>query len=286
MYLWDEFTPMAGQQVLWVTESDDRPDSVPSATLFEASTEAEALEWIDSLEGDERLDAVVAAPGLPDGDGPSVLRSVRDRWPDAACILYGDLWEVPRGSSPPVCEFHPASQTPEAVGDAVDQAIRGRYHRSYPVYADEERRLGVVDSVDATAVRPDLEAVLSETRRETDASLAAVLIVDDYTVRFAAASGKTTGKDIPRGNSVSAYAIGNAEPTIVPDVRSDERLTHVDEYCETGHRSYAAVPVWVEEVPVGTLSVLKEEPGAFSPNHGGALSGYTERVETALASTL
>lgn len=277
---------MAGQQVLWVTERDYRPDSVPIATLYEASTEADALTWIESLEDDgERLDAVVAAPGLPDGDGPSVLRSVRDRWPEAVCILYGDLWEVPHGSSPPVCEFHPASQTPQAVAEAVTDAVRGRYHRSYPVFEDEDRRLSVLETVDAEAARPELESILSDVRRERDVSIAAVLLVDDYTVDVVARSEPIGPTEISRGDTVSAYAVGNGEPTIVPDAETDGRISHVVEDCGSRYRSYAALPLWVDDVPVGTLCVLDEDPDVFSLADEGALLEFAARAQDVLDET-
>jgi GAF domain-containing protein len=274
-------------RVLWVAAPGRRPAGVRSATLLEAETQAAAIETLDSLEASEqRPDAVVTAPVLPDGDGGTVLGVVRDRWPDAACFLHGDLQAVPEGASLPVCEFHPASRTPSAVADSVRGAIRERYHRPYPVFEEEGRRLAVLDAVDFEAARPDLRALASAAETETDADLALVSVVGDYTVRFAAASDDTSREELPRGESVCTYAIREREPTTVPDVSSDRRLADVDSVCRRAVRSYAAYPLWVDGVPLGALVALDEEPGAFTASRRDPLARHAERAERALEATL
>lgn len=243
------------------------------------------METIDSMAGaGDHLDAVVAAPALPDGDGSAVLRAVREHWPDAACFLHGNLWAIPEGSSLPVCEFHPAGQTPADVAEAVTQAVRGRYHRPYPVPRREDRRLEVVEAVDFEAARADLERVAAETESEAEADLAFVSVVEDHTVRFPAASGDLERAVLRRGDSACTYAIEESGPTVVEDVDADERFAHVERTCDAEFRAYAGRPVSVDDVAVGTLAILRSEPGGFAEVQLDALSRYTHEVERVLAS--
>ena len=272
---------MAPARVLWVADPADRPGDVGSVWLRTANTRAAALATVESLSGaSEPLDAVVAAPALPDGDGSAVLRAVRAHWPDAACFLHGDLWAIPEGSELPVCEFHPTGQTPAAVSDAVAEAVRGRYPRPYPVPDDEDRRLEAVEAVDFAAARADLEALTADTESETGADAAAVSVVDDHTVRVAARSDGAGRRLLRRGDSACTYAIEESGTTVIEDVRADERLAHVE---QPGYRSYAARPVSVDGAPVGTLALFGDGAGAFSDVSLDALERYADEVERILA---
>lgn len=272
---------MPPARVLWVAAPDHRPDDVRSVWLRTANTQAAALETIESLSGEsEQLDAVVAAPALPDGDGSAVLRVVREHWPDAACFLHGNLWAIPEGSALPVCEFHPTGQTPSAVADAVAEAVRGRYHRPYPVPDDEDRRLEVVEAVDFAAARADLEELTAETESETGTDVAVVSVVDDHTVWFAAGSDAAGCRMLRRGDSPCTYAIEESETTVIEDVRADERLAHVEEPC---YRSYAAHSLSVDGLPVGTLALFCDDAGAISDVHLDALDRYADEAERILA---
>lgn len=272
---------MAPARVLWVAAPADRPDDVRSVWIRTATTQAAALATVESLSGaSETLDAVVAAPALPDGDGSAVLRAVRAHWPDAACFLHGDLWAIPEGSELPVCEFHPAGQTPATVADAVAEAVRGRYHRPYPVSDDEDRRLEAVEAVDFAAARADLEALTAETESETGADSAVVSVVEDHTVRVAARSDDGGCRMLRRGDSACRYVIEESGPTVIEDVHTDERLVHVDQPC---YRSYAARPVSVDGAPVGTLALFGDHAGAFSDLQLDTLDRYADEAERILA---
>ena len=272
---------MPPARVLWVAAPARRPDDVRSVRLRTATTRAAALETVESLSGEsEQLDAVVAAPALPDGDGSAVLRAVRAQWPDAACFLHGDLWAIPEGSELPVCEFHPAGQTPAAVADAVAEAVRGRYHRPYPVPDDEDRRLEVVEAVDFAAARADLEGLTAEIESETGADAAAVSVVDDHTVWFAVRSDDAGRRMLRRGDSPCTYAVEESGTTVIEDVRADERFAHVE---PPSYRSYAARPLTVEGIPVGTLALFRDDAGTFSDVQLDALGRYADEAERILS---
>lgn len=276
---------MASVRVLWVAAPDHRPDEVRFARLLTAPTQAAAMETIESLaRSGEHVDAVVAAPALSDGDGSAVLRAVRDQWPDAACFLHGDLWAIPEGSRLPVCEFHPAGQSPGAVADAVGDAVSGRYHRPYPVPDSEDRRLEVVDEIDFDAVQDDLERLTDEVESEAEADVAVVSVVDDHTVWFAASSDDPIRSVLRRGDSPCTYAIDEPGPTVIDDVDADERLAHVERPLADGLRSYAGHPLSVDGVPVGTLVVFLDEPGEVTRTNLDALSRYADEAEHILAS--
>lgn len=276
---------MSPARVLWVAAPNNRPGEIESIRLLTANTRGAAMETIESLAGaGDHLDAVVAAPALPDGDGSAVLRAVREAWPDAACFLHGNLWAVPEGSSLPVCEFHPTGQSAVDVAEAVTQAVRGRYHRPYPVSSHEDRRLEVVTAVDFEASRGDLERVAVETEAEAEVDLAFVSVVEDHTVRFPAASGALERTVLRRGDSACTYAIEESGVTIVEDVEADERFAHVERTCERGLRAYAGRPLSVDDVAVGALAVLVDEPGGFSERQLDALSRYADETERVLGS--
>lgn len=278
---------MEHPRVLWAAPVDQRPDSVHRWTLHEASTEAEALETVRRFEGtDVELDAVVAAPDLPDGDGASVLVAARERWSDAACFLHGDLWAVPTGSAIPVCEFHPESQTVSAVVGAVADAVRRRYHRPYPVFEDEPRRLDVVEALDIEGARPELDAVVSETAGSLDADLSLLSVVEDRTVRIVAASEGDGYAPIRRGDSPCAYALCEPGPTVIDDLAVDERLGHVEPGPASEHRSYVGHPLWVAGVPVAVLCALDDATASFAEAGPGERPPYVRRAEQVLEGTL
>lgn len=278
---------MEHPRVLWAAPADRRPGSIHQWTLHEASTTAEALDVVRRFEGtDVELDAVVAAPDLPDGDGARVLLAVRERWSDAACFLHGDLWAVPTGSELPVCEFHPESQAvPEVVG-AVADAVRRRSHRPYPVHEDEPRRLEVVEALDLQAARAALEAIVSETADELDADRSLLSIVEDRTVRIAAATDGGAYAPIHRGNSPCAYALCEDGSTVVDDLAADERLAHVGPGPVAAHRAYVGHPVRVDDVPVGVLCSLDDAAGSFTAADADALLPLADRVAGTLEATL
>jgi GAF domain-containing protein len=276
---------MSPARVLWVAAPDRRPDDVRAARLRTAETQSAVMEMIESLAGsDDHVDAVVAAPDLPDGDGSVVLRAARESWPDAACFLHGDLWAIPEGSSLPVCEFHPAGQTPGDVARAVSRAVRERYHRPYPVPDEEDRRLRVIDEVDFEVAGPELRRLTEEAVSAVGADAATVSIVDDHTVWFPAASVEPTRSVLRRGDSASTYAIEESGPTVIDDIETDERLAHVDQSCELGLRAYAARPLTVDGVPVGTLAVFDADVGAFAETHLQALARHADDAQRILAS--
>lgn len=278
---------MEHPRVLWAAPPDQRPGSIHEWTLHQASTEAGALEVVRRFEGtDAELDAVVASPDLPDGDGASVLVAVRERWSDAACFLHGDLWAIPTGSQLPVCEFHPESQSvPEVVG-AVADAVRRRYHRPYPVFDDEPRRLDVVEALDLERARDDLDAIVSETAGSLDADLSLLSVLEDRTVRIAAANGDGKYAPLRRGDSPCAYALCEPGPTVIDDLAADERLGHVEPGPASDHRSYAGHPLWVAGVPVGVLCALDDTTGSFTRTDTGELPALVSHAEQVLEGTL
>lgn len=278
---------MAHPRVLWAAPPDQRPGSVDQWTLHEASTEAGALEVVRQFEGtDVELDAVVAAPDLPDGDGASVLVTVRERWSDAACFLHGDLWAIPTGSALPVCEFHPESQSVAEVVVAVADAVRRRYHRPYPVFEDEPRRLDVVEALDLERARVEIDALVSEAAGSLDADLSLLSLVEDRTVRIAAASDAREYAPIRRGDSPCGYALCEPGPTVVDDLAADERLGHVEPGPAGEHRSYVGHPLWIDGVPVGVLCALDDATGSFDGDSPGELSHLVNRAEQILEATL
>lgn len=276
---------MPPARVLWVAAPNQRPGEIASARLLTANSQAAAMERIDALaESGEHLDAVVSAPALPDGDGSAVLRAVREAWPDAACFLHGNLWAIPAGSSLPVCEFHPTGQTPAEVAEAVTQAVRGRYHRAYPVSRNEDRRLEVVDAVDFEGARDDLEDVAVETASEAEADLAFVSVVEDYTVWLPATSSGVEHTVFRRGDTACTYAIEESGLTVIEDVKADGRFTHVEQSCERDLRAYAGRRLSVQESAVAVLGVVDGEPDGFTEMQLDALSRYADEAERVLAS--
>lgn len=277
---------MDSARVLWVAPPGRRPEELRSIQLVTASSQSAALEAVESLSADgDHLDAVVASPALPDGDGSAILRTVRKQWADAACFLHGDLWAIPEGSSLPVCEFYPAGQTASDVAAAVTEAVRGRYHRPYPVFETEQRRLEVLDAIDIKGVRSRLSELAAEADGKLSGDVAFVSIVEDYTVWVPAASDDIDRVIVPRGEAACTYAIEKPGTTTLEDLASDERLAHVEQFCTETARSYAGKSLWVDGAPVGVFAVVDDSPGVYE----GApepLPRYANEAERILESAL
>ncbi|CAI49830.1 uncharacterized protein NP_3478A [Natronomonas pharaonis DSM 2160] len=277
---------MTRPRVLWATPPDRRPQSAAAVELETAATESNAQERIDTLsETDRRVDAAVAAPSFTDGDGPGVLHAVREAWPDAACLLYGDPWAVPDGRSPPVCEIHPATQSPMAVVDAARTAVRQRYHRPYPVFEDERRRLQLVDAADFEVARADFRGHLEDLVEKTAADAATLAVVDDYTTTVVASTAGTHGVVVPRGDTPAAYTIDKPEPITIPDLDADARLPDDTPAYGGDYRSYVGHSLWAESVPLAAVELFADDNTLADPPTD-TLSWHVADLEAAIESVL
>jgi hypothetical protein len=140
--------------------------------------------------------------------------------------------------------------------------------RPYPVPADEEdrlaalRRYAVLDQPEAA----DLDAVVRLAAKLAGTPRAIINLIDAERQWSAAAFGEQRG-DIPREQSMCAFAIMERATVHVPDASRDDRFrTHPQVTGALSNiRLYAAAPlVATGSHVVGTICVVDERPRALS----------------------
>ncbi len=89
-------------------------------------------------------------------------------------------------------------------------------------------------------------------------------------MRLAARAGDTDAAAISEREAASVVLadliLGQRSPLVIPDLRADARLRGHDAVLAQGFVSFLAVPLHLEDEPVGIMSVLTREARAFAPD--------------------
>jgi GAF domain-containing protein len=137
-----------------------------------------------------------------------------------------------------------------------------------------------------------LHQVIAATRALFDASGAGIMMVDDDSVLAAVAATDDVGRllevrqqETGGGPCVDALTFDRVVSTA--DLASDERWPALlPELPELGVRSVLGIPLHATRVPIGSLNVYRDQPGAWSDSEVSALEAYAELVENLLGSAL
>jgi GAF domain-containing protein len=207
---------------------------------------------------------------LPDGTGLELIREVRERTPDTACILctavglehidteaFGDV----------VAEYLPKADaaTPEELVELVEHSVSFRSQTAYPVPDNEDARLAALDRYAAEPAELGASADrLAELSTELfGVHAAAVGLIDEHEQRFLGSHGITVGP-VPREETVCTYAILDPEVTVIEDVREDPRFDRNEGLEASDITFYASAPIRSPEgLPIGTFCVYDDEPRSF-----------------------
>ena len=80
---------------------------------------------------------------------------------------------------------------------------------------------------------------------------------------FIASLKLSARSDVPEGRGIAGIAARTGKPVVVNDVATDKRLGHAQQTLRRGFRSLVVLPVVVEAVSVGLLTLYADEPGVF-----------------------
>jgi DNA-binding NarL/FixJ family response regulator len=236
-----------------------------------AGSLAGARETADSF--DAGVDCVVTEYALPDGTGAELIAEVRDRAPDAGCILFtaADPDSLDTSALAGSAIEYVGKESP--LGDGrlarlVRTTVETRAQASYPLPQSEEERIAALRTYDLDD--PGLQASLD---RVTDLAVghvgvdtASVNIISEHSQEFLACRGRSeTWETMDRTDSICAFTILEDRVMTVEDVTDDPRFESRSETLrDLGIRSYMGANLTTPGgLVVGTLCVYDDEPRSF-----------------------
>jgi CheY-like chemotaxis protein len=265
----------------------ERTRAALSAAGFEVEACGTVAEVADCLV-DGRPECVVTEHGFPDGTGFDVVGRVRERAPDAACVLYTATPpdEVDTAAEQVVLEYLPKSEDREELVGLVERLAVARPQTAYPLPADEDDRLAAVGR--ASEVAGELGASFDRLTELATAlfgvEAAGVGLVDVHHEEFVACHGVDLGT-IDREDTVCTYTILEDSVTVVEDTTDDPRFADVEVIHEAGIRFYAGAPIVVDGRTVGSFCLFDDTRRSFGGRDRGLLELFAaevaDRVETA-----
>lgn len=249
--------------LLWVGQT---PPTHPSVVATAESVDA-AIRHVEARRGadgrDGRFDGVVSAGALPDGHAGQVFESVRDAWPDASCLWFGD-WGVADTCEVPLCEHVPRDAGVEEALGTVLTSIGERRQRPYPIPADERERLGLLATVGRwNSVATD--SLADRVADRFDASQVVVTVLGDHHTHVVGSTGGPlpTGYRVHRAASATACTVLGDGIDEIGDAGSGGWSRFVEAFDTHGYRSYLGAPLVAGGVTVGALCLLDTEPRRF-----------------------
>ena len=130
-----------------------------------------------------------------------------------------------------------------------------------------------------------LRTVVDEALALTDADAAVVELPEGEDLVYRAVAGTAEpyiGLRIPADGSASGYCLANAEPLVVPDTETDERVDR-DNCRRVGARSMVVAPLIHAGRPAGVLKVYSAELGRVGANEARVLGLLGNVIGTELA---
>ncbi|WP_435095402.1 GAF domain-containing protein [Halarchaeum sp. P4] len=237
---------------------------------YETATATSVAEAREVLAGDADVDAVVTEYVLPDGTGLDFVRTVRERSPDTACLLFTatPVADVDTAAFGDVVADYLSKDDPDAhaaLRDAVGQALAFRSQTAYPLPEDEDARLAALDryALDPAALGDSLDRLAEIATALFGVDAAAVGLIDAHEQRFLTCHGISLGT-LDREDTVCTYALLDEGVTVIEDVRTDARFEENEGLAEAGIAFYASAPlVTPDERKIGTFCVYDDEPRSF-----------------------
>ncbi|NIB98937.1 GAF domain-containing protein [Halobacterium sp. R2-5] len=231
----------------------------------------------DSLDG-AAVDCLVTEYDLGDGTGLELAEDVRERSPDAACVLFtsAPLDEVDTDAFGSVVAEY-VRKTGDDCGELVglvEHALAFRSHTAYPLPDDEDARVAALEqyAVDPAELGGSLDRLTELATELFGADAAAVGLIDAHTEEFLACHGITFDA-MDREDTVCTYAILDDSVTVIEDVAEDPRFEDNEGLAAANIRFYASAPlVTPDGQAIGTFCVYDDEPRAFDERDRELLS--------------
>ncbi len=139
----------------------------------------------------------------------------------------------------------------------------------------------------------DLDTTLDLITRKTtevmnvDSCTIYLLDPEGESLRLQASTGlakRAFGRSVLRvGEGMTGYAVVHNEPIFAADARNNPYFKWVEEAEETGFKSLLAVPLVIENKPIGALNVQTAETHEFTPDEVEVLSLIGDLAATTLA---
>lgn len=220
---------------------------------------------------DATIDAVVTEHDLPDGDGLSLLGTVRRRHPDAVCVVFTETaveaMTTDAAQTVPNYLDRGREAASERLVGLLRESIRGRSHTAYPLPDDEDGRLDAVERLaletmlddPATVERFDRLTELAAGR--FDVAYAFVGVLDAHTEQFLACHGFGADQS-PREETICTYTLREDDVFVVESVGDDPRFQS-GPYRDLGVDWYAGAQIELDGRAVGTFCLAHDGPVDF-----------------------
>ncbi|MCD2200785.1 response regulator [Halobacterium sp. KA-4] len=254
--------------------------------VVEAGSLAEAYEALD----EHPVECVVTEYTLPDGTGLELVDAVRERHPDAACMLFtatplDDIDTDAFGSL--VAEYvHKDDDHDELVG-IVEHALAFRSQTAYPLPANESARVNALEqyAADPTELGASLDRLTELATALFGVNAAAIGIIDAHTEEFLSCHG-VSFDPMDREDTVCTYAILDDRVTVVEDVADDPRFADNEGLAAANIRFYASAPLITPDgEAIGTFCIYNDEPRTFASRDRELLSLLGDEDGTTVAAS-
>lgn len=238
---------------------------------FDVRESGSLSDALADLGGDQEVECVVTEQDLPDGTGLELVERVRERAPDAVCILFTHvpLEAIDTAAFGDAVVEYLSKSDPDARSRLVDLVRDGVALRSQTAYPLPENETARVEALERYAPDPGVlgDSIDRLTEIATglfDVNSAAVGLIDAHEERFLSCYGAAF-ETMDRQETVCTYTILDAGVTVVEDVRADPRFSDNEGLSDAGIRFYAGAPlVTPEGHPIGVFCVHDGDPRTFS----------------------
>jgi len=252
-------------------------DRFPDANVLAADSLAAATDRLEEF----TVDVVVTGHALGDGTGLELAARVRDRLPDAGCLLYSRQDDIDTDSfEDVVVEFVPkdAPDATELLLDLVEASGPANRQAAYPIPADEADRLAAVDRYTGETDRlvGPFSRLCALAVDQLAVDSAAVNVVGEHTQWRVAGAGNPPG-EIDRADSICTYTLVHDGPVMeVEDTGTDHRFVDNETLAAAGVVAYLGAKITVDGVAVGTVCLHDDEPREFTDGE----RAFLERLAT------
>jgi len=256
------------------------------AAGYEARGVESAAAAREQLDAATAVTCVVTEHALPDDSGLELLEDVRQRAPDAACVLFTDvpLAEIDTGALGEVIAEYVQKDDRrggvEQLQDVVEHSLAFRAQTAYPLPDQEEARLAALDryAADPEALSESLGRLTELAVAQFDVNSAAVGLIDAHQERFLSCHGASFDT-IEREETICTYTILEDSVTVVEDTREDPRFRDIGGLREANVRFYAGAPMTTPDgLPVGVFCILDHRSRSLPDRDRQLLTLYADEA--------
>lgn len=220
-----------------------------------------------------RVVCVSTFAGEPAALGRTLVRRIRQRWPDVQVVLAP--WNAPPGDGgAQLAQATGADAVAGSIAELVAGAEQWGIGAEVPPFAPaavpagDRERVRALQASGALSVRarPALDALARRAADVFDCALAQVNLVDGerQLTQGSSTPSPAAPATLPREQSVCAHAVAAGASLVVPDALRDPRFAANPWLLQQGLRFYAGAPVRDGEHLLGTLCLLDKEPRTLS----------------------